>query len=136
MKPTTQSIFDIFQQERRYLVPLFQRQYVWDRANQWEPLWNDLERQAVNAGRALDRGESMDTTHFLGAVVLNARIIVGLGIPISEIIDGQQRLTTLQIFLAALRDYAKDQQRSRRLHGRDGSRWPRFCGRRLPRCSN
>ena len=45
-------------------------------------------------------------SHFLGAIVLNVAKIVGSAVARSEIIDGQQRLTTLQLFLAALRDYA------------------------------
>ena len=45
-------------------------------------------------------------SHFLGAIVLNVAKIVGSAVARSEIIDGQQRLTTLQVFLAALRDYA------------------------------
>jgi len=33
----SKSIFDVFDSKRRYLVPLFQRQYVWSREAQWEP---------------------------------------------------------------------------------------------------
>lgn len=42
--------------------------------------------------------------HFLGAVVLAQHDVHGNEIPKRAIIDGQQRLTTLQILLAALRD--------------------------------
>lgn len=48
----------------------------------------------------------------MGAVVLNVAKIVGSSIARSEIIDGQQRLTTLQLFLAALRDYAQANESS------------------------
>lgn len=34
----------IFMQPQRLTVPLFQRPYVWNEENQWEPLWNDIER--------------------------------------------------------------------------------------------
>ncbi len=103
MQPSKQSIHDIFQKERRYLVPLYQRAYVWTRENQWEPLWQDIEQQALGALHAM-RTEAPLPNHFLGAVVLSGRRAVGLAHPISEVIDGQQRLTTFQLFLAALRD--------------------------------
>lgn len=34
----------IFMQPQRLIVPLFQRPYVWNEENQWEPLWNDVVR--------------------------------------------------------------------------------------------
>ena len=103
MDPSKQSIHDIFQKERRYLVPLYQRAYVWTRESQWEPLWQDIEQQALGALHAM-RNETPLPNHFLGAVVLSGKRTVGLAHPISEVIDGQQRLTTFQLFLAALRD--------------------------------
>lgn len=36
------TIESLFTHERRYLVPLFQRPYVWSQENQWEPLWDDV----------------------------------------------------------------------------------------------
>lgn len=104
MKPDTLSIHDLFQKERRYTVPLYQRAYVWNEDEQWQPLWDDIERQA-DACLATDNGVP-HRSHFLGAVVLNVQKIVGSAVARSEVIDGQQRLTTLQIFVAALRDFA------------------------------
>jgi uncharacterized protein with ParB-like and HNH nuclease domain len=46
MKPDKSSIHDLFQKERRYTVPLYQRAYVWNEDEQWQPLWDDIERQA------------------------------------------------------------------------------------------
>ncbi|PZQ12333.1 MAG: hypothetical protein DI565_16000 [Ancylobacter novellus] len=105
MKPDKVSIHDLFQRDRRYTVPLYQRSYVWSESEQWEPLWEDIERQAEAwlPGSSASRQRS----HFLGAVVLNVARIVGSSVARSaEIIDGQQRLTTLQLFLGALRDFA------------------------------
>jgi len=45
MQPSTRSIFDLFDGKKRYLMPLFQRQYVWTREEQWQPLWEDMERK-------------------------------------------------------------------------------------------
>ncbi len=97
----------MFEKERRYTVPLFQRAYVWTREDQWEPLWEDIERQARSCLIALKEGGQVTTSHFLGAVVFNVAKVLGRGLARSEVIDGQQRLTTLQVFLAALRDFAE-----------------------------
>jgi Protein of unknown function DUF262/Protein of unknown function (DUF1524) len=104
MKPATLSIHELFQRQRQYAVPLFQRSYVWTKEGQWEPLWEDIERQA--AACHANPSQTLPRTHFLGAIVLNVEKIVGNAVPRSEVIDGQQRLTTLQLFLAALRDGA------------------------------
>jgi hypothetical protein len=48
MKPDKLSVHDLFQRDRRYVVPLYQRAYVWTQEDQWEPLWDDIERQAEN----------------------------------------------------------------------------------------
>src|SRR5260370_371672 len=106
MKPDKLSVHDLFQRERRYVVPLYQRSYVWKQEEQWEPLWEDIERQA-EACLATPDGVPR-RSHFLGAIVLNVVRIVGSSVARSEVIDGQQRLTTLQLFLAALRDYANE----------------------------
>jgi len=98
------SVSDLLQKQRRYVVPLYQRAYVWSEQNQWEPLWEDIERQAE---ACLANENFMPTrSHFLGAIVLNVAKIVGASVARSEVIDGQQRLTTLQLFVAALRDFA------------------------------
>lgn len=104
MRPDKLSVHQLFQQDRRYVVPLYQRSYVWRQDEQWEPLWEDIERQAEACLAA--ENNVPRRFHFLGAIVLNVAKIVGSAVPRSEVIDGQQRLTTLQLFLAALRDYA------------------------------
>lgn len=89
----------VFMQPQRLVVPLFQRPYVWNEENQWEPLWNDIVR---TADRVLDRPHDKHTPHFLGAVVLQQAQQKTGQMQERTIIDGQQRLTTLQILLDAL----------------------------------
>lgn len=89
----------VFMQPQRLIVPLFQRPYVWGEETQWEPLWNDLIRVAE---RVLARPGDKHPPHFLGAVVLQqVQNPVGR-MQERTIIDGQQRLTTLQLLLDAL----------------------------------
>jgi uncharacterized protein with ParB-like and HNH nuclease domain len=57
----------VFMQPQRLVVPLFQRPYVWNEENQWEPLWDDVTRVAE---RLLTRPYEKYHPHFLGAVVV------------------------------------------------------------------
>jgi hypothetical protein len=104
MKTDKSTVFDLFQTHRRYVVPLFQRGYVWTRDLQWQPLWEDIVAQAADLARSRAAPTGHATKHFLGALVLNLAHHALKEVPIVEIIDGQQRLTTLQVLLAALRD--------------------------------
>jgi len=89
----------VFMHPQRLVVPLFQRRYVWNEENQWEPLWNDVVRIAE---RLLKYPRENQHPHFLGAVVLQqSQNAVGT-MQERTIIDGQQRLTTLQLFFDAL----------------------------------
>lgn len=85
----------------RYEVPAYQRPYVWTAERQWEPLWDDIESIA---DRRLD---GVNEQHFLGAVVLRREKTPPGGIVEWSVIDGQQRLTTLQIIVAAIADAAR-----------------------------
>ena len=106
MKALTYDLRSMFNLECQLSAPLFQRPYVWQKEEQWEPLWNDIRRIA----EALANGQSCKP-HFLGAVVLEHRA-VPLGKPDARwIIDGQQRLTTLQLLMEAVRDLGRDDQR-------------------------
>lgn len=89
----------IFMQPQRLLVPLFQRPYVWNEELQWEPLWKDLERIAT---RLLESPDRTQTPHFLGAIVLQQLPTPTSDLQQRTVIDGQQRLTTLQLLLDAL----------------------------------
>src|SRR2546428_4401629 len=89
----------VFMQPQRLVVPLFQRPYVWNEENQWEPLWNDVVRVA---DRLLAGPTDKHHPHFLGAVVLQQVQRQTGQMQERTIIDGQQRLTTLQLLLDAL----------------------------------
>ena len=90
---------DVFYLPQRLLVPLFQRPYVWTQEAQWEPLWSDVSRVAER----LLLGDSK-AEHFLGAVVLQQQLNETGTLSTRIIIDGQQRLTTLQLMMDAIHD--------------------------------
>lgn len=76
-----------------YRIPPYQREYSWHKA-QWEDLFQDL----IEA----------DGAHFLGTIItVNATTdLVDSGV--LELIDGQQRMTTLTLLLAAVYSVLKD----------------------------
>jgi hypothetical protein len=86
-------------QPQRLIVPLFQRPYVWNEDSQWGPLWEDIVRVAQ---RHLDEPTAHHTPHFLGAVVLQQLQNPVGSLQARTVIDGQQRLTTLQLMMDAL----------------------------------
>lgn len=99
MKADSFSPFDIFQKPQRLRVPQYQRPYVWSRDLQWEPLWEDITTLAF---RYLESGKNDVTPHFLGAVVLQHQFNDPNALQERMIVDGQQRLTTLQILIDAV----------------------------------
>ncbi len=102
MKPYTRSIIELFDGKKRFLIPLYQRQYAWKAHPQLELLWEDIERSVA---RLMEDRRSL-TPHFMGAIVIAQVKTFGKELQAFEIIDGQQRLTTFQLLLAALRDVA------------------------------
>lgn len=78
----------IFSSDFEYVIPHYQRPYAWT-VDQASELFEDL--------LAFHEAEA-DEGYFLGSIVL----IKSEERPLSEVIDGQQRLTTLTILLAAM----------------------------------
>lgn len=98
MDSRTFTVQQIFQDRRQYRVPFYQRPYVWNREDQWGRLWEDMRDKAESRLQG-----AKAVPHFMGAVVLEPQKKPGLlGVERYHIIDGQQRLTTLQYVLTAL----------------------------------
>ena len=107
MEPRNYTLTELFDGNLVYVVPNYQRLYVWNREDQWEPLWSDVREIAESlVGRATAEGIP-DTTsegaeaHFLGAVVFKMSGTTPDLARKLRVIDGQQRLTTLQLLMAA-----------------------------------
>ena len=105
MKADAVPLLDLFEKKMRLEVPLFQRQYVWTLEQQWEPLWEDVSRKFAE----FIEGRPDGPVHFLGAMVLDQKETPVTHVEKRQVIDGQQRLTTLQVFLAVMRDFCRGQ---------------------------
>ncbi|HEY2354890.1 MAG TPA: DUF262 domain-containing protein [Gaiellaceae bacterium] len=125
MKAEAQSLKRIFQGAMRYTVPLYQRPYVWQyleddpENDRLGPFWEDIKQtvdRVVEHGRLLKAAGDPDklapmTPHFFGAVVIDQPEKVSGGVVAHEVIDGQQRLTTAQLFIAAAARACEDADR-------------------------
>ena len=97
----------IFTGNVRFQVPMYQRPYVWTQEDQWDPLWSDIQGLADSL---LD-GED-PAPHFLGAIVVGQQSSPTGDINVRHVVDGQQRLTTLQLLLDAVEEVIRS-------HGRE-----------------
>ena len=91
-------LLDLFTGSLRFVVPVYQRRYSWGEA-QCRQLWADI----VTAGRHPDK------THFTGSIVWMQEGGIGPdGVNQCQLIDGQQRLTSVTLLLIALAEYARE----------------------------
>ncbi|MGH3010224.1 MAG: DUF262 domain-containing protein [Gaiellaceae bacterium] len=106
MDARAQSFDAIFRRDVRYMVPVFQRRYAWERDRQWDPFWRDVLEvveayvHAARSSQTAPRGDELPV-HFLGAIVVKLMPFGAGQLELREVIDGQQRLTTIQLLIAA-----------------------------------
>lgn len=93
-KPDNKTIEEIFgDTEAFYNMPIYQRPYAWDK-ERVEQLWYDM----LEAYKNNLQDETIDRNYFLGSVVVVDKE------KHQDVVDGQQRLTTLTILFCTLRD--------------------------------
>lgn len=116
MEANPRTLLKVFQPDIQYVVPIFQRRYVWNEADQWSELWEDLVHTVDDVERVeslIEAGaEQPMPSHFLGAIVCDQSLSAGSDIDERPLIDGQQRLTTFQLILGVALKLA-------RTHGAD-----------------
>lgn len=98
VKAATIEVQALFERDIRYLIPIYQRNYRWNEKEHWGPIWGNVRSIAEDI---LDFGNGPDIAgHFLGAIVCEQEESFGLDAHAVSVIDGQQRITTLQLMLA------------------------------------
>lgn len=103
----------VLEGKKQYQIPLYQRVYSWGK-KQLDQLWSDV----VELERTI--GDDPKASHFIGSLVLASSPDFGaIGVNKFLVVDGQQRLTTLTLFLAALRDHLAEAGHSERANGID-----------------
>lgn len=105
------SFLDLVQGEKQFQVPLYQRTYSWG-GKQLAQLWRDLLAQSEAMADGSPAG-----THFMGSVVITpSPTLQAAGVNRWLLVDGQQRLTTLMLALAAIRDHVGGGGGADRIH--------------------
>jgi uncharacterized protein with ParB-like and HNH nuclease domain len=84
---------DILSGDFKYVIPRYQRKYVWQE-KQWRELLDDIKYCLENSPK--DSGNYDEWTHFLGSFVFEKNVKNMI------VIDGQQRLTTITVMLCAI----------------------------------
>jgi len=81
---------DTLEGSTQLIVPDYQREYSWKK-KQWRDLWDDLRALVMER-----------ENHFLGSIVIIEDQYEDK--KIEELVDGQQRISTIAIVLCAIRD--------------------------------
>ena len=97
MQAQPKTVREILHTGDQYIIPLFQRFYSWEKSH-WERLRMDIWAMLENGAKPV---------HFLGPLVCTLPPRLPGNSSAFQLIDGQQRVTTLTILLAAIRDVAR-----------------------------
>lgn len=92
---TKETLNVFFTGNLRFIVPFFQRSYVWKQEN-WETLWDHLLKVSER------QKQSVSSEHFIGTIMTKEQETKRIGQEKKDLIDGQQRLTTFSILLKAI----------------------------------
>lgn len=111
---TKEKLDSFFTSNLQFVVPFFQRSYVWKEPN-WEILWEHVDKIVSNGGAAKDE-------HFIGTLITKQQQSERITESKQDLIDGQQRLTTVSLMLKAIEnrvsgdgDYKKLKEKTREL---------------------
>ena len=99
MDAEDQFLQSVFAGEKQFVIPVFQRNYSWG-TDELDALWSDVQN--------LLEADSLSEEHFIGTFVVMPGNHRPGTVPEYLVIDGQQRLITLTLFLSAIRDYATE----------------------------
>lgn len=105
METRVLNVDDVLRERQRWCVPVYQRHYAWEigENGQLTRLWEDLELRATEhlAG-------TKPYPHYIGAIIVAEPPNQPFGTVRQRLlVDGQQRITTFQLLLIALREVAK-----------------------------
>ncbi len=119
IKAEEKTLMKIFSDDYLFEIPSYQRPYAWTTEQTWE-LLDDI----MTAMDTVNTSEPPE--YFLGSIVL----IKDMDQPLSRVIDGQQRLTTLTILFCILRELSEEKEDRESLHKRVCEKGDKYEGTR------
>ena len=96
-KPDEKNIRSLLKSGCQFVIPRFQREYSWDKKN-YQEFFEDMINNLV-----VSSGVINDDQYFLGTMLFVGNFAEKPDKPI-EVVDGQQRLTTITILFSVLSD--------------------------------
>lgn len=97
IKPYDKTIREILLSRRQFVIPRFQREYSWDKRN-YQEFFDD-----IIGNLKIEKGKIMPEQYFLGTMLFVGNYSEGSDQEI-QVVDGQQRLTTITILFSAISD--------------------------------
>lgn len=97
-----EKLHSFFQNNIQYEIPFFQRSYVWEH-DSWQTLWDHIEYEVD------EYKNGINSEHFIGTIITKQKQSQALGENKVELVDGQQRLTTITLILKAIQATGKDE---------------------------
>ncbi|MBO3302738.1 DUF262 domain-containing protein [Clostridium perfringens] len=102
-------IKDLLSNKFLFEIPDYQRAYSWTKENLKqlvEDIWESVELNKARGNKEFDQYE----LYFLGSIVLCSKEYKDDGCGIYDVIDGQQRLTSIIMLIAAIRDLIDNEE--------------------------
>lgn len=93
------SFRNLFENNIQFVIPFFQRGYAWDK-NQWTQLFDDINEEIID--ELTEESKYQDYEHFFSSIVVMPQNNHDIGLQKFDVIDGQQRITTVYIILSAI----------------------------------
>lgn len=101
MKATEAKLLEFLKKSPQFVIPIYQRTYSW-KEKECQQLWDDIVRSGIN---------DKISAHFLGSVVYVEKGLYSVSSQTSLlVIDGQQRITTITLLIAALTEAIGEQE--------------------------
>ena len=99
MKASETKLLRLLEGNKQFKIPIYQRTYSWN-TKHCNQLWEDIKQTT---------GDPDNSGHFVGSVVyIESGLYQATGVSELLVIDGQQRLTTVSLLLAALAEHVDD----------------------------
>lgn len=112
LSATKEKIKSFLSSSSQYVIPFFQRSYVW-KIDNWSELWENI----LEEYNEITVNPNTTSEHFIGTIIIKQLLTKQVGATEYELIDGQQRLTTICLLLKAFHDAIEEESAKKWISG-------------------